>query len=271
MFSTLLSEILISNGCNDELSLNKKIKSCQENHLIVGTALQAEEAKKWENRVYLATYPRSGNHWIRYLIEEATGIATSSTYRDLDPLHLESVFPWGGYCCDHGYEGEARYPIQGESAVVKTHFPFIYLSWFERLPYTKAIRIIRHPIDTFYSLYVYEIKNSNAVPEFRMPQWDLRRFIRSWLQFQQYWDFAENVLTIRYEDLYNNPSSYLKLILEMIGYEVSEEAIERAVGKYPPREGLLKHLHHFSHEDLYIVQVELGSLMEQYGYTLDGY
>ena len=54
-------------------------------------------ADNWK-RAYLVTFPRSGNHWMRYLIEEATQIATGSVYQDMDrPVHLERIFPWGGY------------------------------------------------------------------------------------------------------------------------------------------------------------------------------
>lgn len=63
------------------------------------TFIHAEEVqtKNWQHRVYLASYPRSGNHWLRYLIEEAKGIATSSVYQDPDPPHLDQVFPWGTF------------------------------------------------------------------------------------------------------------------------------------------------------------------------------
>src|SRR4051812_11514770 len=86
------------------------------------TIFQLGFSEQW-TRVYLATYPRSGNHWIRYLVEEASHIATSSVYRDPDPLHLKRIFPWGGYCCHHGYEGQCRYPTKKDCVLVKTHFP----------------------------------------------------------------------------------------------------------------------------------------------------
>ncbi len=140
------------------------------------SVMDVEEAKKWGNRVYLATYPRSGSHWMRYLIEEATGIATSSAYIDPDPRHLETVFPWGGYCCDGGYEGHCRYPMMGEIAIVKTHFPDTYISGFEKLPYSLAVRIIRHPIDSFYSLYLWEKSCATVAAEFLIPREILRQY-----------------------------------------------------------------------------------------------
>ena len=53
--------------------------------------------------VYLASYPRSGNHFLRQMIEEATGMVTYSQYRDgsdadhhpEEPLHEFWVAPDG--------------------------------------------------------------------------------------------------------------------------------------------------------------------------------
>src|SRR5947209_1600022 len=105
---------------------------------------ELEVARNWTSRVYLATYPRSGNHWMRYLIEEATGIATGSTNCDGDPPHLPDPFPWGGYAADHGYEGHCRYPQYGETVVIKTHSPAFDPLPFDHLPYYRTVRVVRH-------------------------------------------------------------------------------------------------------------------------------
>lgn len=229
--------------------------------------LKVKKEKKWQNRVYLATYPRSGNHWMRYLIEEATHIATSSCYQDPDPQHMATVFPWGGYCCEHGYEGQSSYATEQETVVIKTHFPAIGISPFDELPYTKTIRIVRHPVDSFYSFYIWVQTYSNQPCEYAMPKDVLLKSIASWRAFQNYWDQAENVLTVRYEDLYNHPEHYLRQILNAIGYQVTEADIQRAVAKFPPRGGLYKHFDHFSAEDLALIQAELGPLMQKSGYS----
>lgn len=228
------------------------------------TRPKVEKAKQWDNRVYLATYPRSGNHWIRYLIEEATGIATSSVYKDPDPPHLKVCFPWGGYCRNHGYEGHCRYPVNREVVVVKTHYLIAaHGSLFDKLPYSRAVRIIRHPVDSIYSYY-----RLNEIPEDKIPSRKITRYIKEWRRFQEYWDSRENVLTIRFEDLYNNPIPYLKMVLEYIGYSVTQEDVERAVVKHSPKGGLLKHLERFMKEDLLMIETELKDLLEEYGYEL---
>lgn len=217
--------------------------------------------------VYLATFPRSGNHWVRYLIEEATHIATSSMYPEEDPPHLKTLFPWGGYVVEHGYEGMCRYPEPGESVVIKTHFP-CYAQWRKIGPLkgTRTIRIIRHPIDSFYSLRVYNARGRPFSPI--IPKKLLLHFIDMWEGFQAFWDEQPDVLTIRYEDLYNRPHDVLRQILEAAGYSVSAQDINRAVEKHPPRGSLLRHIHHYSEEDLNLIAGQLGSRMNQYGYSI---
>ena len=208
----------------------------------------------WNKRVYLASYPRSGNHWLRYLIEEATGVATSSVYLDPDPLHQDRIFPWGGYCVANGYEGTCRYPMPGEIFVVKTHFP-ILASQFDK-PYFKAIRIIRNPIESFWSFYLYSTKRTGF-----MPRGLLREYIKTWAVFQKYWDSADNVLTVRYEDLCEDLPFHFKAILKYIGYSLSPQDIDRAIEKYPSRKNLPNYTEHFTPDDLAIIKEELGELM----------
>jgi hypothetical protein len=246
--------------------VNHKLKVGKEHPLAIGTLEEAAMAKEWPGRVYLASYPRSGNHWMRYLVEEATGIATSSTYIDPDPQHLATLFPWGGYCCDHGYEGHCRYPEPGETSLIKTHFPAMHISWFDGLPYRFAIRIIRHPVDCFYSFYLWERTQSHKRAEPFIPRKRLKNCIRNWRRFQEYWDAQENVLTLRYEDLVHDPLPYLAEILEKIGYPVYGEDLERALAKYPAEKRPFKHLSHYSEDDLELIQNKLGPLMRKYGY-----
>ena len=69
----------------------------------------------------------------------------------------------------------------GESFVVKTHFPSVRKSPFDQLPYARAVRIVRHPVDSFYSYYLYEKERAHTTPpEDLMPRKRLINYIRSW-------------------------------------------------------------------------------------------
>jgi hypothetical protein len=225
---------------------------------------QSGFSKEWQ-RVYLATPPRSGNHWIRYLVEEAAHIATSAVYRDKVPQHLKKIFPWGGYCCDHGYEGHCRYPTKEEFVLIKTHFPDSQETQFDRRPYQMVIRIVRHPVDSFYSRYV---KNPRGPLLDKVPSEKVREFIPKWRRFQLYWNDKKHIMTFRYEDILQNPAPALKTICEVLHYDVTDEDIARAIAKHPPEGYLLKHIDKFSTEDLHLISKELGDLMEQFDYQI---
>lgn len=229
---------------------------------------------EWKNRVYLATCPRSGNHWMRYLIEEATHIATSSVYRDHfpDPEHLRDPFPWGGYCVENGYEGQCRYAKPGEPVVIKTHFPTKSAMPFDLQPYVKTVRIVRNPVDSFYSHYTRHIealkRNNQPLPPERIPEKTLKRQIADCRKFFIYWDLQPNVMTIRYEDLLEKPEYYLAQVLKYIGYKVTEEDVQRAVAKHPPQGGILKHLYHFTEDDRQLIREQLSSVLQKYEYDI---
>jgi hypothetical protein len=217
----------------------------------------------WEI-VYLASFMRSGNHWVRYLIEEATGIATSSLHQDNNPPHLPKLFPWDGYAADHGYEGTRRYPEKGEPVVIKTHYPVPGVPSLPHLAQT-VICLIRNPIDALYSWYAYTSRKAKRIGQ-QIPTEYLHFHIEQWRAFYEYWEKQDHVIIIRYEDLYRDPISSLTKIIQATGYSVRPEDIRRAVSKYPPIGGILKHLHHYAKEDVDFIRQELMDLLLRYGY-----
>lgn len=224
------------------------------------------EAKEWK-RAYLASYPQSGNHWARYLIEEATHIATSSVYRDPEPpKHMKHVFPWGGYCSDHGYQGDCRYPTKDDIVLVKTHYPYPHkLTKYDRRPYKVTIFIVRHPIDSFGSRYEKLPKGPRLD---KIPTQRVKDLIESWHIFVDFWSKQKHVLTIRYEDMLEDPATALRKMLIALDYEFTEEDIERAVTKHPPQGYALKHIDKFRNSDLELISKELSDLLEQYDYSI---
>lgn len=218
-------------------------------------------AKEWK-RIYLASYQRSGNHWVRYLVEEASHIATSAVYIDKDPPHMKKVFPWGGYCSENGLKGDCRYPTKDDIVFIKTHFPDVETE-FDNLPHELIIRIVRHPIDSFYSRYV---KNPRGPLLKTVPSERVKEMVKKWKAFQNYWNKRKDVLTIRYEDILANPSVELKKICEALHYQVTDEDIARAVAKYPPQGFTLKHIDKFESEDVNLIMTSLKSLLIQFQY-----
>ncbi|MFZ0565177.1 MAG: sulfotransferase domain-containing protein [Chlamydiales bacterium] len=225
----------------------------------------------WPNewkRVYLATFPRSGNHWTRFIIEEATHIATSSVYPDWTPeyQHLRTPFPWGGYCCAYGYQGNCRYPTRDDIVVIKTHYPSLSKTAFDCAPHVKTIRIVRNPIDSFYSFYVFSHRGNP--PEKMIPSSFVKKYIKSFSRFHDYYNSKAGVETFRYEDLLENPIPVFSQIFNNIGYFVREADIQRAVARYPPKGRLFKHIDRYQKRDIELIKSELGDFLEQFDYQI---
>jgi len=222
---------------------------------------------EWK-KVYLASYPRSGNHWVRFLIEDATGIATSSVFPDQEQpkRHLLQPFPWGAYSTDHGYYGNCRYPTPNDMVVIKIHFPLFTPvdSSFPYPPGVKTIRIVRHPVDSFYSYLVY----MKRAPARHIAKEELIDLISSWKRFEQYWNNQPNVVTFLYEDIFKSPVKKLTQILQAIGYQVPRKKVVEAVRKFPPQGDILKHIDRFHREDLKIIKRQLKDSMLKYGYHI---
>ncbi|CDR34837.1 sulfotransferase domain-containing protein [Criblamydia sequanensis] len=217
-------------------------------------------AEEW-NTVYLASFPRSGNHWVRFLVEEATHIATSSVYRDRNFPHLQNVFPWGAYCTDHGYEGHCRYPTLDDPVLIKTHYPFLKPKTKINPTPKSAICLIRHPIDSFYSFYVYR-----GGKEDKIDKKSLNEFIHGWRKFYEFWELQPGVQIIRYEDLLANPEIYLNHILQIAGFSFDQEDIDRALAKYPPQGKPLKHNGCYDDGSLDRIKIELSDILKRYNY-----
>lgn len=214
------------------------------------------------NTVYLASFPRSGNHWVRYLVEEATHIATSSSYRDRDFPHLKDMFPWGGYCTDHGYNGNCQYPTKNDPVLLKTHYPF-HPKKIESHS-RPAICLIRHPVDAFGSFYIYKGGKEGT----QIDKDKLLELIHRWKTFYEFWENRSDILFIRYEDLQLNTATCLSHILQTAGYKFDNADIERAVTKYPSQGQPLKHLGYYDAQTIELIKKELGTYLTMYNYAL---
>ncbi len=214
-------------------------------------------------RVFLASHPRSGNHWAKFLIEEATGIASGAVRCSPDPQHLSNPFPWGGYGLQGGLEGRHRMPAIDDVIMVKTHYPIAQQSPFERDKLQPVVRLLRFPFDSIRSDF-YINNDGNH----RKKDWNkvIRRAAVRWKEFQEYWDAQPEVLTIRYEEMLAEPAYWLRVICEHFGMSVNKEDIARSVAKYPPFGTPGKHMKYFSQSDITDLMAVFGAQVEEYGY-----
>ncbi len=135
--------------------------------------------------IAIASYPRSGNTWVRKLVEDISGEQTGSIYQD-------KVMPRGR-----------------DGIVIKTHKR-------DSERYAAAIFIVRNPFDSLYSSYRYESDIANLAPG------DADAFMlteaAAWQAHFNHWYAAPiRKLVIRYEDLLEDTPHCLFQVCAFIG------------------------------------------------------
>jgi hypothetical protein len=180
------------------------------------------------NIVWIASYPKSGNTWIRFLV----GNLLFGRQESAAALH--QLVP-------DIHELRESFTIPTVRQAVKTHFVATRLK--PLLPYTAAaIYVVRHPADVMISNFHYLRRSGTHAPSLEQyvdafiehrgdPRW-MQAGMGSWADNVLSWTrtpFPFPVLCLRYDDLLNEPVVCVHALTELLGYKTSREEIERAV------------------------------------------
>ncbi len=148
-------------------------------------------------RIALASYPRSGNTWIRFLLESATGERCGSIYDD-------RIMPRGS-----------------RGLVIKTHA-------LDSARYARAIHLVRNPFDVIESHFYWK----RDVAGNRQVEWDthVANGIEEWQRHTEHWLTAPvDIRRVRYEDLHAAPAAVLADLVQWLNRRVTAAAVEAAV------------------------------------------
>lgn len=148
-------------------------------------------------RVALASFPRSGNTWVRFMIEEATGELSGSVYND-------RIMPRGR-----------------EGVVIKTHE-------LDSHRYTQAIHLLRNPFDTIESYFHWK---RNVAGNDRI-SWDehVKQSVLEWRVHTQHWLNTKcPVYRVRYEDFHKDTMNQLRSLLLWLSYDLTQEQLVTVV------------------------------------------
>lgn len=180
-----------------------------------------------EHVVALASFPGSGNTWLRYLLQQASGILTGSVYKDYGLL--KNGFP-------------AEDVINGSVLIVKTH------EWGSKAkkPFTKAVLLVRNPTSAILAEFNRQsgghigYASPSKYKRNKGKYWE--QFVidklRSWKSTNLDWlyNFTGPTHVIFYEQLVDNVEENLKSVLDFLEFPISETqfkcAIERKEGIY---------------------------------------
>jgi hypothetical protein len=169
--------------------------------------------------VFVASYPRSGNTWLRFMLYEIL-VGESSSF-----VNIHQLVP------DIGQQDAATPLLAQKGRLIKTHEPY-------RPEYKKAIYLVRDARDVALSEFAYQ-KALGVIPDdFELY---LQRFLRgrvnpfgSWVDHVNSWMNAEEeghveILLARYDKLRRDPEDSLAAMMEFLGVSVERQKIQRAI------------------------------------------
>jgi len=182
----------------------------------------------------LASYPSSGNTWLRYLIEGVTGYYTGSMYNDISIRKK-------------GYYGEGVPADAGIVLTVKTHGHTVGKAvQMDRQEQIKenhhnevnhtAILLIRNPYKAIIGHRNLDAGGHTGFAkedQFKGPGWQsfVEIKIRSWLNHYSDWlenNPRENLMVLHYEHIQQNLRHSLRRIAEFLGFKEDQGRIECA-------------------------------------------
>ena len=207
--------------------------------------------------VYLASFPRSGNTWTRYLLEASTGLFTVSG----GPLRKVYINRKNDYVFKEdqiwraaraktelvqlGYLGENIPWTQGVGIVAKTHaLPEPWnateadimkqLSPFPENSTRRAVLIIRDPFKSLISLQKYAATKSVLNPEdmtylYRGEQWQnyVMDYSRIWYDMNARWlESTNETHVIAYERLTRDPIGELTSLFRFLDMEPDQRRMK---------------------------------------------
>ena len=178
-----------------------------------------------ESDIYLVSYPKSGNTWMRYLLAYAV-------WPDIDKPDLEDMAKLiPSYGLEHDIKSmlDPNSPCNKlEHRIIKEHFPYNNVA----KKYVKnVIYLCRDGRDAMVSFWYFinQVRGTNIkFDDFIMqsaayPYGPWHEHVQQWL------DAPVNKLVIRYEDLLKNPVIYLKRVLDFVKLERDELILNQAV------------------------------------------
>lgn len=172
--------------------------------------------------VYLVSYPRSGNTWMRFMLSRLLDPVTTPSYESV-PRTVPDIYEWS----DEALDGFRR------PRLLKSH------EYFDPR-YPRTIYLVRHPADVAISYHTYLLKRQRIPSTTRLDEFVATLFstggpdaygswgdhVGSWLGARQ---GTDRFLLLRYEDLHADPLANLRRVAAFAGLPGEEDALRDAI------------------------------------------
>jgi estrone sulfotransferase len=168
----------------------------------------------------LASFPRSGNTWIRLFLCNLISLREWNG-RDVDFAIVNDTMPALGLTNLLG-----PWPHSTIPRIIKTHRP--YSSLFGSV---RSIGILRDPRDVMVSLFHYRRDRKatfdGSFSQFiRHPRYGLEAWFKHYASWQGRW-----TLTVKYEEMRENPAREFSRICDMIDVNPAKELFHEAIAR----------------------------------------
>jgi hypothetical protein len=187
---------------------------------LLGTDIAGRDLKVFPDDTFIASYPRSGNTWTRFLIANLVHPEHPVTF-----ANIETIIPDATALSSRELKRIPR------PRLIKTH------EYFEPR-YRRVIYLVRDPRDVALSLYNFRRKYGSVDDSYPIEQYVAERFlpgdldipwgehVGSWLGTRMN---QPGFLLVRYEDLLQDPPRELCRLASFLGIAASTEMLSQAI------------------------------------------
>jgi Sulfotransferase domain len=187
---------------------------------LLGTDIAGRNLKVYPDDTFIASYPRSGNTWTRFLIANLMHPEKPATF-----ANIETIIPDATALSSRELKRICR------PRVIKTH------EYFEPR-YRRVIYLVRDPRDVVLSLYNFRRKYRSVDDSYSIERYVAERFLPgdldvSWSEHVGSWLGTRmshpGFLLVRYEDLLQDPTRGLSRLASFLGITADTEALAQAI------------------------------------------